>query len=306
MTGVRSQWWAWPWELRRAGILGVNARNRDLIAALNPRRFYPRADDKAVTKEICRTRQIPVPQTYALIERVGDLGALPGMLASRPTFVVKPARGSGGRGILLIAGHRGDRFETAKGEAISLAELRYHLSTTLSGLYSLGGHPDRAIIEQLIFPHPVFDGLAVEGTPDIRIIVYRGIPVMAMLRLPTRASRGRANLHQGAAAAGIDLATGRTFGGVCRDRATDVHPDTGRRIAGVIIPHWKLMLETVAKVSEALELGYVGVDLVLDADHGPVVMEANVRPGLAIQIANRRGLLPRLREADPTLASSPP
>ncbi len=36
----------------------------------------------------------------------------------------------------------------------------------------------------------------------------------------------------------------------------------------------------------------------LDAALGPVVLEANARPGLTIQVANRRGLLPRLEWID--------
>ena len=294
MSNPRHKLWAWPWELRRAGIMGVNTRNRDFISRCNPRRSFPGADDKAVTKEICTARGIAVPETYAIIERLGDLRKLPELLGTRPAFVVKPARGSGGRGVLVIERRRGDVFETAKGETISPAKLRYHVSATLSGLYSLGGHWDRAIVEQQILPHPVFHDLAVDGTPDIRIIVYSGTPVMAMLRLPTRASKGRANLHQGAVAAGIDLGTGRTFGGVCRARKTEIHPDTGQPLAGVTIPHWKGALATAANVSQALGMGYVGVDVVVDAQQGPVVIEANARPGLAIQIANCTGLRPRL------------
>jgi glutathione synthase/RimK-type ligase-like ATP-grasp enzyme len=52
------------------------------------------------------------------------------------------------------------------------------------------------------------------------------------------------------------------------------------------------------KLADALELGYIGVDFVLDAALGPVVLEANARPGLNIQVANRRGLLPRLALVD--------
>ena len=68
----------------------------------------------------------------------------------------------------------------------------------------------------------MFEPIAVGGTPDVRIILYRCVPVMAMVRLPTRESRGRANLHQGAVAAGIHLGSGRTHGGVCKDRAVSV------------------------------------------------------------------------------------
>ena len=41
---------------------------------------------------------------------------------------------------------------------------------------------------------------------------------------------------------------------------------------------------------DAIPLGYLGVDLVVDAELGPMVLELNARPGLTIQLANRRGL----------------
>ena len=136
------------------------------------------------------------------------------------------------------------------------------------------------------------------GTPDIRIVLYRCVPVMAMVRLPTRGSRGRANLHQGAIAAAVHLGTGRTFGGVCRNREVSVHPDTGAPVEGLQIPDWNELLAAAMDLADALELAYVGIDFVLDAAVGPVVLEANARPGLAIQVANRRGLLPRLEFID--------
>jgi D-alanine-D-alanine ligase-like ATP-grasp enzyme len=37
-------------------------------------------------------------------------------------------------------------------------------------------------------------------------------------------------------------------------------------------------------------MDYLGVDVVLDAQRGPVILEVNVRPGLAVQLANRMGL----------------
>jgi hypothetical protein len=45
-------------------------------------------------------------------------------------------------------------------------------------------------------------------------------------------------------------------------------------------------------------MGYIGVDFVIDAKIGAVVLEANARPGLAIQVAHRVGLLPRLQIID--------
>ena len=178
---------------------------------------------------------------------------------------------------------------------ISEGDLDYHLSTILSGLYSLGGQVDSAIVEQRIIMHPTMERIAVGGTPDVRVILYRNVPVMAMVRLPTIQSEGRANLHQGAAAAAVHLVTGRTFGGVCNNRMITRHPDTGELIGGLEIPGWRELLAAAMKLSDALEMGYIGVDFVIDAKIGPVVLEANARPGLAIQVAHRIGLLPRLK-----------
>jgi alpha-L-glutamate ligase-like protein len=290
--------WVTPQELRRSGVLGINRRNGEYVLPNNPRRHYPRVDDKYLTKEICHQRQIPVPETYALIERHGDVPKFLDLMGRREEFVIKPASGSEGRGIMVIARHNGSEFFSSSDERWLLADMTYHLMTILSGLYSLAGQPDRIIIEQRIVRHPVFEAVAVGGTPDVRIVLYRCVPVMAMVRLPTRESRGRANLHQGAVGVGVHLGSGRTHGGVCKDRAISIHPDTGVPVAGLTIPAWHDLLVASVKLADALEMGYLGVDFVLDADDGPVVLEANARPGLNIQVANRCGLLPRLRWVD--------
>ncbi len=286
--------WAWPGELRARGVLGLNARNSDFVLQCNPRSHYPRVDDKRLTKGICETHGIPVPKTFAVIECHGDIQRFAEMTREHREFVIKPASGSEGRGIIVVAEHDGKTFVTAGEEKLPLADVEYHLSSTLSGLYSLGGQLDSVILEQRIIRHAVFEQVAVRGTPDIRVVLYRSVPVMAMVRLPTVASRGRANLHQGAVAAAVNLVTGTTFGGVCQDRVIATHPDTGAAIAGLQIPFWDRLLTAATRLADALEMGYIGVDFVLDANVGPVVLEANARPGLAIQIANRSGLRPRL------------
>ena len=283
----------------------MNQRNADFVLPGNPRAHYPRVDDKLLTKRICENCGLPVPQTYAVIARGGDIRLFHELVRERLDFVIKPCHGAEGRGIVVVVQHDHGVFTTAGGHTLTLADLRYHLDTMLSGLYSLGGQPDRVIIEQRILRHAAFEPVAVGGTPDVRVLLYCGVPVMAMVRLPTVASRGRANLHQGAVAAGIDLHTGISLGGVCQSRAVSVHPDTGVSIAGLAIPRWPDLLDAAIALAEALEMNYLGVDFVLDARLGPVILEANARPGLAIQIANRCGLLPRLqRVADAALTQA--
>jgi alpha-L-glutamate ligase-like protein len=125
---------------------------------------------------------------------------------------------------------------------------------------------------------------------------------MAMLRLPTKASGGRANLHQGGIGAGVDLDTGVTTRAVMLNHLADRHPDTGLSLVGLRVPYWPQILEMARRVSAAVDLGYLGVDIVVDRDEGPLLLEANARPGLAIQIANGQGLLGRLEAIEQGLA----
>src|SRR5262245_24678043 len=208
----------WPSELENAGILGINHRNLAFIQESNPRTLYPRVDNKTITKDICHANGIPVPDTYAIIRRYGDVRRFPALIKDRTEFVIKPASGAAGRGIVVVARKEEKDYVTPSGRRFSEGDLDYHLSTILSGLYSLGGQVDSAIVEQRIIMHPTMERIAVGGTPDVRVILFRNVPVMAMVRLPTIQSEGRANLHQGAAAAAVHLVTGRTFGGVCNRR----------------------------------------------------------------------------------------
>jgi len=266
--------------------------------ALNPRSAYPRVDDKALTKQLAAAHQIPTPPLYHILEYHGDLAAFDKAVSDHPAFVVKPARGTGGSGIVLVADRASNGFVKPSGEVISRENLIYHISGILSGVYSLEGLEDRALIEGLVTPAPVFAAITYQGVPDIRIIVCRGIPLMAMARLPTRASDGKANLHRGAIGVGIDLRSGRTLQGVHHTFVIGRHPDTGHPVSGIEVPYWEEMLRIAARCGEMAGLGYVGVDLVVDQARGPLLLELNARPGLAIQIANRDGLYRRLKKID--------
>lgn len=288
-----------PWHrLRARGIMGMNERNGDFILRYNPRRNFPLVDDKRKTKAIALAAGIPVPDLYGVVEIEHQVAELRERLAPYDDFVIKPAHGSGGEGVLVIAGRGNDAYRRASGSLTSEEELGHHISNILSGMYSLGGVPDCALIEYRVKFDPIFAAISYLGVPDIRTIVFRGIPMMAMLRLPTRDSDGKANLHQGAIGVGIDLATGRTFSGVWRESLVGEHPDTGSEIEGLAIPHWDDILALTARCHDLVGLGYLGVDIVLDQALGPLMLEMNARPGLAIQLANRMGLLNRLRQVE--------
>jgi len=288
-------------KLHEAGVLGLNERNCDYIMRLNPRHFYPRVDDKVLTKELAMTAGMAVPELYGVISHQGEVRDFQEIVADRDSFVVKPAQGSGGSGITVVTGRaerKRDAFRLASGLLVAGDEIEHHISNIVGGQYSLGGNPDKALIEYCVRFDPVFKAVSYQGVPDIRVIVYRGYPTMAMVRLPTRASDGKANLHQGAVGAGVDMSRGLTLDGVLNDQVVDEHPDTGALVAGLQIPHWDFILRSAARGYEVTELGYLGVDMVIDRDKGPMILEMNARPGLNIQIANCEGLVGRIRRVD--------
>ncbi len=299
--------WLERWRrLSGRGILGMNRRNAACILDLNPRRGYPAVDNKRTMRDLCRRIGVPTPTIYAVVGAHSALRHLPRLLQTHDDFVIKPNRGAGGRGILVIAGRQGNAFVRHNGEVADFLDIRQHVSSVVSGLYSLGGRPDHALIQQRVQLHPAFERISYQGIGDVRVILYKRVPVMAMLRLPTKASNGRANLHQGGIGAGVDMATGLTTRAVMRNHVTSRHPDTGASLVGFRVPHWPQILEMARRVSCAVELGYLGVDIVVDRDAGPLLLEANARPGLAIQIANGQGLLSRVQSIERDLARSAP
>ena len=284
--------------LKKAGLLGLNCRNGNFILQYNNRRYYPLVDDKVLCKQRLLQQDLPVPDLIGLITQMHQISHFAEILGERTEFVIKPAHGSGGDGILVITGRQGGYFIDADGRMVEQETLEHHLTNVIGGLYSLGGQTDVAMIETLVHFDVTFSRLTYHGVPDIRVIVYKGYPVMAMSRLPTRLSHGKANLHQGAIGVGIDLGSGITVGGVSGNKSVSEHSDTGAAVAGFKIPGWNRILQMAARCYEAAELGYLGVDIVLDRDRGPLILELNARPGLNIQLANRRGLLHRLRAVD--------
>jgi len=293
-----AKWWhRWmrtPGELRELGVVGINMRNARYLLPNNPRRLYRLVDDKLQTKALAEKEGLSVPATYAVIRTPHDAARLEKTLAGHSSFVIKPARGSGGKGVLVIDGRDRGRYLKPSGVAMTGDELRHHVANILAGLFSLGGQRDCALVEYRVRPAAVLTAISYQGAPDIRIVMLHGYPVMAMLRAATKESDGRANLHQGALGIGIDLATGYTIRAVHHGKPLDLHPDSGVGLSGIQMPGWEKILDIAVTCQEMTGLGYLGVDLMIDETLGPLMIEVNARPGLAIQMANGVGLLRRL------------
>ncbi len=289
--------------LRRFGVLGINRRNIHYTMKWNDRRHYPLVDDKIATKRLCEAAGIPVPRLLAVANHHFEMRGLLPALADCDSFVLKPARGAMGNGILVLMERKGNGFLSSTGRVYSRDQFLYHASGIISGLYSLAGRADAAMVEERLQIELSLARLSPAGVPDIRVIVYRGVPVMTMMRIPTQRSGGRANLHQGAVGVGVDLVTGITNHAVIRGTPIRENPDNGEELIGRKIQGLGRVMAIAVAASDETRLGYVGADVVIDALSGPMILELNARPGLAIQLANAAGLRPRLEAVDARLGS---
>jgi alpha-L-glutamate ligase-like protein len=268
----------------------MNRRNLEYIQANNPRSQYLLADDKVRAKKLLIASGLPVPGTIAIVSRRDQVDEQIESLRSHTGFVLKPSRGFGGSGVLVIPKSNGE-FIGSSGEAVDAAYVRLHMVSILAGMFSLDHIDDSVLIEELVQDTPELSAVHGEnGVSDIRVIVRDDQPVMAMLRIPCRRSNGTANLHQHGLGLGVDLATGITTHAVQDDQPIDTHPDTGVSLRGIEIPRWDEIKIIASRVNQTFGMNYLGADVVIDADRGPLILEVNVRPGLAIQLANRSGL----------------
>jgi alpha-L-glutamate ligase-like protein len=278
-------------------VLGMNSRNLEYIRPFNLRHAKRLADDKILSKKILKKTDIPVPKLLAKISTREELenfdwNSLP------ESFALKPNRGFGGEGIVVVYGKskkKNDAWIKADRSYITLDDLKTHIQNILDGSYSLSGTPDIAFFEERLTLLKLFKPYAFKGIPDIRVIVFNKVPVMAMLRLPTKESHGKANLQQGAIGVGIDMATGITTSAISgKNKFVEKLPESRLSLSGLKIPYWKDILVLAVRAQETSGLGFLGADIAIDKEHGPVILELNARPGLSIQLANLAGLKRRL------------
>lgn len=284
---------------RPSEILGLNARSQLYSYRYNKPPGKRKAASKLATKRALAAFDIPTPKMYVKFVKPSKINKFD--WASLPSsFALKPNKGLGGEGIIVIKkrSKNADGWITTNRKKVTIEDLKLHILDILEGAFSIRNVPDVAYIEEFVGRHKAFRKYAFRGTPDIRVIVFNKVPVIAMMRLPTKQSGGRANLHQGAIAVGIDIATGITTKAFWRGKYIKYKPETKRKLNGIKIPKWTKILETAVNCSIATELDYLGADIVLHPEKGPMVLELNYQPGLSIQLANAAGLRKRLARVE--------
>ena len=290
-------------------ILGLNARSQLFSYRFNSKAGKNIARSKILTSRALKKAGIPTPD---IIKKFNNPSAIPEFdWSGLPgAFALKPSRGMGGEGIIVVKKRlsggilkRGEdsvesTWLTTSRKKVTIEDLKLHVFDILEGAYSIGNVPDTAFIQEYVGRHKALRKYSYRGTPDIRIIVFNKVPVMAMLRLPTKESGGRANLHQGAVGVGVDISTGITTKAIWHGNVIYRKPGSKRKLHGIKIPNWDEILRIAVRCQIASNLGYLGVDIVLHPDKGPMVLEINSMPGLQIQMANLSGLKKRLERVE--------
>lgn len=280
-------------------VLGMNARNQ-LYTSLNSTVAKQFGHSKYATKILLEDKGIPTAKLYGILGTIEDVNEFD-WSAMTENFVVKPSNGSAGKGIIVFKTQDSSKefWVDTIGRHWDLQEIKLHCSDILEGIYSTHGQNPSIIVEERVPIHSKFLKYTTKGTPDIRVIVFNHVPVMAMWRVPTKESEGRANLHQGALGVGIDIASGiTTYAITGRGQQIRFFPGTKKKLNGVKMPNWKALLETAVKAADAAELKFCGVDLFIHEEKGPLVVELNASPGLSIQLANHSGLRRRLQRIE--------
>lgn len=283
-------------------FLNKNERNKVYLRK-NSAKGKRIADSKYRTKKILDRAGVGVPELIVKIDSEQELDKFR-WEDLEGNFVVKPVLGFGGDGIIVVRkrGKWAGEWLKMDGGVVTSQDIRQHCLDILAGKYSLHGSLTSVLVEERIKIHPWFLAFTRSGTPDIRVIIYNRVPVMAMLRLPSEESKGKANLQQGGYGLGIDLATGITTYGIKGKgeeikKIYDYKKKKYRKVNGIKIPFWKKILETSIVCQKAIpSLGFMGVDVVLDKEKGPMVLEVNARPGLSIQLCNKAGLKRRIEK----------
>lgn len=276
-------------------ILGMNARNSRLVKPYNPPEAVQLVKSKIRFKKRLMNAGIDTPALIDICASFRDMERIPWAVLEGRSFVIKPERGTGGAGIIVLKWSRKRKIWTKGGDDWDQERIRRHVRNILDGQFSTNNLPDRAFFEEAVLPYArFFRELSPLGLPDVRVIVMNGIPLMAMVRFPTLQSGGKANLHAGGLGLGVDIGSGVTTTAIHHDQLVAIHPDNAMRLTDLKVPKWRKILETAIEAQAASGLGYCGVDIVMDQQARVLVLEANARPGLAIQLANMAGLAERI------------
>lgn len=154
---------------------------------------------------------------------------------------------------------------------------------------------EHLFLEELVIQHDALNKLCPASVNTIRIMTFNDHNKPTILWAGLRIGNGINsvdNFHAGGMSSEIDIDTGVLINNALdKDLIEyDKHPVTKTKIKGFKIPYFNEVKEMVLKGAlESDKILVVGWDIAITPS-GPVVIEANRRPGFdVVQVASRRG-----------------
>ncbi len=250
--------------------------------------------DKVLFAARCHEHGVRVLPVLAFADR-GEIRSESGPAGSLPltNLFFKPTLGRGGEGAERWDYVDVGRYKDDAGAVLSDDRLRLHLQRLSMA------HP--YLVQPRATNHASLLDLTNGALSTVRILTCRndeGRPEAtdAVFRMAVGANTVVDNFHAGGIAAAIDMATGRlgpaTDMGLRPERGwCDVHPDTGARISGRMLPFWQDVVNLAVRAHGAFsDRVIIGWDVAILND-GPYVIEGNGAPDLDIhQRCSRRPL----------------
>ena len=115
--------WISPFKLNQLGMLNMNRRNVDYISRYNSRAFYPLVDNKLKTKLVVAEYDVPTPRLLQVVRQQHEISRFREIAADLKGFAIKPAKGSGGKGITVITGRDNEDYVKASGARVNISYL---------------------------------------------------------------------------------------------------------------------------------------------------------------------------------------
>ncbi len=189
-------------------------------------------------------------------------------------IIYKPIAGSMAQGIIVI-----------KTEEYTNERLAAYLQSLPDGL-----------VEEWIVQHALMEKFNPKAVNIVRVVTARNQEKFACLAATLAVANEKevTNASANAMFANIDIRTGEVISDACdyEEKLYTVHPKTGVKFKGFVIPFWDDVLKLVEKASAVVpEVGYVGWDIAI-TPNGPVIVEGNNCPGyewMQVRMINPEG-----------------
>ncbi|MCX6807778.1 MAG: DUF1704 domain-containing protein [Patescibacteria group bacterium] len=281
-------------------ILGANSNFLDFVYPVRSQQDFSWIKNRSKIKAWLQARGIFMPKTLLIVKNISDLDRLNFDILPQKFIIRKVFNNGRDDNILTLSSIGANAWLDSRKRLWKPEDIKQHILDILDGGFSKSGLPDIACIEQRPELDKFFARLGQDGLPVIKIIVYRNVPLMAMLKLaPPAIVNNKFGLRQNEILIGIDIATGETtnlFTNSVFDHKKEILtlPWSGRVVRGLEIPMWQDILLLASQVQSLINANYLTVEISLDAKNGPVVCGLSIDSDLDVQLANHSSLRERL------------